>query len=484
MPTRAAASRRLRRRRQGVDLRRRPLRRLRELNNDLVPGDTNVCGGDATPAWTCSSRDRVLGTTERVSVGPGGVQANGHSRFPVISDDGRFVAFASSGDQLLGPAATPTASRTSSCATAASRTAWRSRGCVPSTERVSVTDDEEQATGADVEPLRLDMSADGRFVAFDFRSTNLPFGFDGGDESGVYVRDRVAGTTEQVVRLGDAFASAPSISSDGRFVAYPVERGSAGAPSATSAVYDRTTGIVEIVNVRAGRLVAAGEASSEPSVSDDGRFVLFTSDSPDLLGPGRDTNGVADLFVRDRVLGMTERVSVGDRRRAGDRATAACSPARSRPTGRARLRERRAEISSSDDCNGVPTSSCASRSRAGGAPISSRTARSTTSCSRCCERPRRRGAPASPSRRSVPAGEVAAAFGKAAFLRPESPTGTAHCPGGSLNGDGDVARSGRAALAGRRPVAEPRPRRDGGRALGDARRGDRPRPGRATAVPT
>ena len=49
--------------------------------------------------------------------------------------------------------------------------------------------------------------------------------------------------------------------------------------------------------------------SFDPAISADGRFVAFSSDATNLV-PG-DTNGTADVFVRDRQTGTTRRVSVG-----------------------------------------------------------------------------------------------------------------------------------------------------------------------------
>ena len=69
------------------------------------------------------------------------------------------------------------------------------------------------------------------------------------------------------------------------------------------------------------RRVGAARPTPDVAISDDGRFVAFVSDASDLLPPGEDTNGVDDVFVRDRLTGTTERVSVGDRRRS--KATAA-----------------------------------------------------------------------------------------------------------------------------------------------------------------
>ena len=46
------------------------------------------------------------------------------------------------------------------------------------------------------------------------------------------------------------------------------------------------------------------------SISADGRYVTFDSEAADLVTG--DTNGASDVFVRDRVAGMTERISLGD----------------------------------------------------------------------------------------------------------------------------------------------------------------------------
>ena len=61
---------------------------------NLVPGDTNGCSDVFV-------RDRQTGTTQRVSVGPGGAQGNGFSVDPAISADGRFVAFESRATNLV-----------------------------------------------------------------------------------------------------------------------------------------------------------------------------------------------------------------------------------------------------------------------------------------------------------------------------------------------------------------------------------------------
>jgi Tol biopolymer transport system component len=119
---------------------------------------------------------------------------------------------------------------------------------------------------------------------------------------------------------GEAFA--PSISADGRHVAFVSSANlTAGEPAEThSDVYlrDMSTGAVTRVSV--GHLgVAVNGSSSSPDVSADGRFVAFTSLASNLVAS--DTNGVADVFLRDTWLGVTTLVSVSDGGLQGDGAS-------------------------------------------------------------------------------------------------------------------------------------------------------------------
>ena len=78
-----------------------------------------------------------------------------------------------------------------------------------------------------------------------------------------------------------------------------------------------TVGVTEQVSVNSaeedGNDSAAGAA---PSISADGRYVVFASDANNLVPD--DTNGTADVFVRDRLAGTTERVSVTSKGREGE----------------------------------------------------------------------------------------------------------------------------------------------------------------------
>src|SRR5262249_15340265 len=130
------------------------------------------------------------------------------------------------------------------------------------------------------------------------------------------VRDRRNGTTERVsVATGGTQASGggglSSISAGGRYVAFmsPASDLVAGDTNGfwDVFVHDRQTGTTERVSVESGG-TQANNNSSNPPVSADGRYVVFWSWAPTLVGA--DNNGAVDVFVRDRLNGTTELASV------------------------------------------------------------------------------------------------------------------------------------------------------------------------------
>ena len=231
-------------------------------------------------------RDRKLGTTERVSVATGGHQGNGRSTDPVISANGRFVVFASKATNLV-PGDT---NRVTDIFVRD-----RKRG---TTERVSISSGGAQA---DRPSFGQSISADGRFVAFASRATNLALG-DTGPNQDVFVRDRHLGTTETVsVGLNGVHARGhsfyPSISKDGRFVAFV---------SGASNLVQGDTNNVQDVFVRDRRarvtiLASVGQGRDRfrdggilATITPDGRAVAFVSG--DLVP--EDTNGFEDVYIR------------------------------------------------------------------------------------------------------------------------------------------------------------------------------------------
>lgn len=258
------------------------------MGDNLVPGDTNKAGDVFV-------RDRLRGTTERVSVTDDGAQANERSFEPSISVDGRFVAFSSWASNLTGEGVGGVFVRD------------RREG---TTERIAVAPD-----GTPVDAHSPSISADGRFVAFTSRAGTLVEG-DTNDRDDVFVRDRQAGTTERVSVASDGSQAnessyQPAISGNGQVVAFHSKADSLVADDTNEAddvfVHDRQAGTTERVSV-ASNNTQANDESAHAAVNHDGGVVAFQSRANTLVR--EDTNGASDVFVRDRQAGTTERVSV------------------------------------------------------------------------------------------------------------------------------------------------------------------------------
>jgi archaellum component FlaF (FlaF/FlaG flagellin family) len=148
------------------------------------------------------------------------------------------------------------------------------------------------------------ISADGRFVL----SSCIDLNGSDPRAAGLFVRDRVAKTTQRV--SSESGGSRSALSGDARYVAFIAQ--TALVPSDTNGtvdvyLWDRRTLVTERVTVGYGAGQPNG-TSFFPGLSDDGRFVVFTSTATNLV-PG-DTNGRHDVFVRDRLNQQTHRVSV------------------------------------------------------------------------------------------------------------------------------------------------------------------------------
>lgn len=178
------------------------------------------------------------------------------------------------------------------------------------TSRISLTSAGAQVNDDSYSPS---VSGDGHYVAFASRSSNLVS--DGNHAIDIFVRDVQAGQTTRVSvnsagaeGNGDSFS--PSVSADGRYVAFQSNASNlvSGDTNGTADIFvkDRQTGQTSRVSVATGGAQASG-ASWTPSISGDGRFVAFCSNGPNLVNG--DTNDCWDIFVHDRQTGATSRVS-------------------------------------------------------------------------------------------------------------------------------------------------------------------------------
>ncbi len=183
------------------------------------------------------------------------------------------------------------------------------------TTRVSVNGAGAQGNGKSAWQHEPSISADGRFVAFESLAANLVPG-DTNGALDVFVHDRQTGMTTRVSvdsagAQGTRASYAPVISGDGQIVAFHSEA-PALVPGDTNGaadvfVHDRATGQTTRVSVSSAG-AQSGQDAQYPQLSADGRYVAFFSFAGDLV-PG-DTNGVSDAFLHDRVTGLTTRVSL------------------------------------------------------------------------------------------------------------------------------------------------------------------------------
>ena len=150
-----------------------------------------------------------------------------------------------------------------------------------------------------------DITADGSFVVFDSSANNLvPDDLNG--SSDVFLWERATGDVT-LLSVGveggsaDGNSAAASISDDGRFVGFTSEADDlvGGSVSASFQAYllDRTTGEASVVSVTPAGLLANDDSFSV-EVSADGSGVAFVSRATDLAP--RDVNGREDVFVYDR----------------------------------------------------------------------------------------------------------------------------------------------------------------------------------------
>jgi hypothetical protein len=255
-----------------------------------------------------------------VSVNPVGGPADGPSSLPAISADGRYVAFYSQAKNLVSGGAAENIFVRDTCLGAGN--------CSARTVAVDVASDGSPPNGPAEGEVAI--SADGRYVAFTSSATNLVAATAGAaSEPRVFVRDVCMGTsapagcspqTRLLVESDDtAVGAQPSISADGRFVAFtaPV---TPGRPSSVAMVRDTCHGETAgaactprtVLASANGTPVIDVDPDAQPAISASGRYVVFAS-SP---------HGVehSQVFLRDTCFGVSDpascapstvRVSVG-----------------------------------------------------------------------------------------------------------------------------------------------------------------------------
>lgn len=232
-------------------------------------------------------------TTKLVSYAYDGGAANGLSTYPAVSNNGDYVAFMSAATNIM-PGDTN-----------GKNDIFRRNMNTGVVQLVSVN--KSGGFGGGTRPT---ISADGRFVAWNAAGHALA-GSPRQTANNVYVRDMVSGTTKLVTGAGNKESIRPMISPDGSTVTF-MSSASNLDPQATDTdggydVYqaDLGTGAIRLVSATpqytaGGGSATAGDSDSRATVSATGRFVVFESNTNNLVAG--DTNGVFDAFRRDMNL--------------------------------------------------------------------------------------------------------------------------------------------------------------------------------------
>jgi Tol biopolymer transport system component len=308
---------------------------------DLVPGDTN----DRQDAFVI---DRKNGRTQRVSVSSSGAQAkagpnpDGGSAALGISANGRYVLFRSDASNLV-----PGDTNGKMDAFVCDRATGKTRrippaglgvyaGALSANGRYAVLQADENVYRYDLRRRHLlpltagangwseepSISAGGRYVAFTSIASNLVRG-DTNKLPDVFVRDVHTGKTTRVSvtsagRQGTGKkysngSNGPTISSDGRYVAFHSDMTNL-VPRDTNGVFDifvhdRLSGKTQRVSVSSAGAQSNAESGSGASFSSDDRYVAFSSLATNLVA--HDRNDITDVFIRDLRKHRTQLVSLG-----------------------------------------------------------------------------------------------------------------------------------------------------------------------------
>ena len=263
----------------------------------------NLVAGDDNGVSDVFVRDVLNESTIRVSVASGGGQANGRSYLTDISPDGRYVVFFSEADNLVG---------------GDGNGAWDVflhdiQGMT--TERVSLGTAGAEGDG---DSTRAFVSADGRYVAFESDAANLVTDDDNARRD-VFVRDRTGSTTTMVSvdsqgRAGNEGSYVCDLTADGRHVGFHSFADNLVQAPATERwvrnvyLHDRDTGTTAIASTDISGL-ASTSGSYGCSLTADAQLVAF--ESADVFFAG-DKERIQDIYVKDMLSGVLEKVSEGE----------------------------------------------------------------------------------------------------------------------------------------------------------------------------
>nr|WP_319374457.1 Ig-like domain-containing protein [uncultured Methanobacterium sp.] len=262
--------------------------------NNLIDNNTNYYSDIFV-------RDRLLNTTERISISSTGEEGNGDSYESFISSDGRYVTFTSYASNLVSNDVN------------GFRDVFIRDRLLNVTQRLSVSSTGEAGNG---DSYGSSISSDGCYVAFYSYASNLVEN-DTNGFCDIFVYNRNSKTIKLISipfngEEANSDSYEPFISADGNFIVFTsyasnlVENDTNDASDVF--VFNQKLNTIKRVSVSFDKENGDND-SFEPSISSDGRYIAFSSFASNLVE--NDTNG-KDIFVFDQMSGVTARVSVSD----------------------------------------------------------------------------------------------------------------------------------------------------------------------------
>jgi Tol biopolymer transport system component len=249
----------------------------------------NLVSGDTNFAFDIFVKDLSTNSITRVSTAADGTQGNDYSQFPAISGDARYVVFSSYASNLV------------SGDTNYTEDVFIKDLSTNSITRVSTAADGTQGNNLSSSPT---ISANGRYVAFQSSANNLVSDDTNGTQD-IFIKDLSTNSITRVSTTADGtqgnnHSYSPSISDDGRYVVFQSYDSNlvSGDTNGSFDVFikDLSTNSITRVSTAADGTQGNGY-SVYAAISADGRYVVFTSNANNLVTG--DTNGTQDIFVKD-----------------------------------------------------------------------------------------------------------------------------------------------------------------------------------------
>ncbi|GAA6619028.1 DUF4114 domain-containing protein [Scytonema sp. NUACC26] len=269
--------------------------------SNLVANDTN----DFSDIFI---HDSLTGSTRLVSINSQGDQGNDVSSSPVISSNGRYVAFESYASNLV-------ANNTNGFNNIFVRDTLTG-----TTRLISLSSTGNEGNNSSFSPA---ISADGRYVTFDSFASNLVAN-DTNNNRDVFVYDTQTSTTSRISVSstgveGNNFSYNPVISGSGRYIVFESLASNLVANDTNNAsdifIYDIQTSTTRRISVDS-QGNQGNDASSSPAISTDGRYVTFSSSASNLVV--NDTNNAIDIFIYDTQTNITKLLTVDSQGNQGN----------------------------------------------------------------------------------------------------------------------------------------------------------------------